>query len=292
MKGRLSRSVCGFSLLAVLVFLGSSAYFSVEAQTSSPHPAEYEVISVKPNRSSALESSVRPTVKGTLFATNVTLMTLITYAYMVDTTRISGGPRWMNVERYDIEAKGPVIEGTVSQINETTRQMMQAMLRDRFHLATDWKIKPLPGFALVVAKSGLHAAESKENTCFTVTMTTKPDDVGKQPICGAVSIGRDLIEGRKLDMGVLARVLETRVVRSLVSDQTGLDGHYYDMTLRWMPDEASGGGTSPASAADNIQGEFPSLFTALQEQLGLRLEKRQLPTKVLVINGAEHPEPN
>lgn len=280
------------------MFLTSPAYFSGEAQTSSPaRPAEYEVISVKPNKSGALESSVRPTVKGTLFATNVTLMTMITYAYRVDPTRISGGPRWINVDRYDIEAKGPVIEGTVSQINETTGQMLRAMLRDRFHLAADWETKQMPAYALVVAKTGLRATESKENTCFTVTMTTKPEDVGKQPICGAVGVGRGFIGGKKLDMGVLARVLETRVVRSVVSDQTGLAGHYYDITLRWMPDEASGGGTPPAGATDNNQGlpvepALPSIFTALQEQLGLRLENRQLPTKVLVINSAEHPEPN
>ena len=279
------------------MFLTSPGYFTGEAQTSSPHPAEYEVISVKPNKSGALESSVRPTVKGTLFATNVTLMTMITYAYMVDPTRISGGPRWINVDRYDIEAKGPTIEGTASQINEITGQMLRAMLRDRFHLAADWETRQMPAYALVVAKTGLRATESKENTCFTVTMTTKPEDVGKQPICGAVGVERGFIGGKKLDMEVLARFLETRVVRRVVSNETGLAGHYYDITLRWMPDEASGGEASPAGATDNNRGlpvepALPSIFTALQEQLELQLENRQLPTKVLVINGAQHPEPN
>jgi uncharacterized protein (TIGR03435 family) len=155
----------------------------------------------------------------------------------------------------------------------------------------------MPAFALGVAKTGLRATESKENTCFTVTTTAKPEDAGKQPICGAVSVGRGFIGGKKLDMGLLARVLEARVVGTVVSGQTGLDGHYYDITLRWTPDEASGAGASPPGATDNNQGllvepALPSLFAALQDELGSRLESRKLPMKVLAIDGAEHPEPN
>jgi uncharacterized protein (TIGR03435 family) len=226
--------------------------------TPAARPA-FEVASVKlhqpapgPFRSS---SSVEA---GGIDFTNVNLKGCIRQAYDIQTYRISGGPDWLAEERYDIVAKA------ASAVPKARLMLMlQTLLEDRFQLKLHRETKELPIYALVVAKNGPKIHAGKEE--------------GETEIGG----GAHLIDSRGMTMKALAGVLSrlSPQVDLPVFDMTGLRG-VFDVTLDFEADEKSD--------ADSGQ----SIFTALQEQLGLKLEPRKGPVETLVIDHAVKPADN
>ncbi len=227
------------------------------APASLARAQAFDVASIKPNQTGAKNSGFRRAPAGELNATNVTLKTLIECAYDVRDYQVSGGPNWLDSDRYDILAKSESGDGTAA-----TRLRVQALLSDRFQLTLHRTSRELPVFALLVAKNGPKLRPSKDDRSELVTN-------GHHLTC------------QKISVASFARIfLQGQLGRSVL-DKTGLEGEF-DFTLDWAPDL---GERKNSTEVDQLV-DGPSLFTALQEQLGLKLEPQKGPVEILVIDHA------
>jgi uncharacterized protein (TIGR03435 family) len=203
---------------------------------------------------------------------NLALRDLIQFAYGVPDSQILGGPAWLDSIMFDIDAKSdPNVDAELralpsEQARHKKQLMVQALLADRFELKVHEETRLLPVYALVVAKDGPKFKPSQING------TTI--DAGR---------ARLHIAGSDDTIGILARELAQVLGRAVVN-QTGLSGRF-DLTLRWTPDDAAPLTSSPPDIP-------PDIFTAIQEQLGLKLESTKEPVPVLVIDSVEKPSPN
>ena len=252
----------------VTQIVGVAVAMAAYAQSPS-----FDVVSVKPNRSGARNSGYRRAGPGILNATNVTLKMLVEYAYDVRDYQISGGPNWFDSERYDVLAKpAPGADSgssTAAGQKALLRLRVQALLSDRFQLALHQSTKELPTFALVLAKNGPRQLKEPDGS---------PTDL--------ISNGHHLT-CQKVSMDMLARVFLQGELGRPVSNQTGVKGEF-NFTLDWVAERKP-----PAEGREETAlPEGPSLFTALQEQLGLRLEPRKGPVEILVIDRAERASEN
>jgi uncharacterized protein (TIGR03435 family) len=209
---------------------------------------------------------------GTFTANGIDLKTLIGIAYEVQDFQISGGPGWLGSDRFEINAK---CEGDVNLTMEQYRPLLQALLADRMKLTFHRDSKELPIYALVVGKSGPKLKESDPNE--------------RGPM---MRMGRGQLTGTKVPMAFLAKHL-SRQLRRTVLDKTGLSGGY-NFTLEWTPEpgQMMGPGEPGPEAAPPSESSGPSIFTALQEQLGLKLESQRGPVEILIIDGVEKPSEN
>ena len=224
------------------------------------------------------------TPDGGLNAVNVTLKELIANAYNIvcgkfcDDERISGGPKWIYSDRFDVVTKGPQLPQPGRATREQIRQCVQALLADRFKLVIRRETREMQVYHLVVAKNG---SRLKEYT---------GDDQN-----GGVGGNRpgQLIGERTSLYGLVINL--TSMLGRPVFDKTGLTGRY-DFKLEWGAD--MGGGKGPDGPAERIDASSapdlggPSIFTALQKQLGLKLESQKGPVEVIIIERAEKPAAN
>jgi uncharacterized protein (TIGR03435 family) len=250
------------------------ALFLPLASFAQQTPQSFDVASIKPNASSDNRVMIRMQPGGHYTATGVSLKTLIGQAYNVRDFQISGGPGWIASDRYDINAKAEGLPDRVPP--EQMRPLLRNLLEDRFKLKTHTETKEMPIYALVVAKTGskLKASES----------TQAP----------MMRMGRGQLDGKKFPVAMLAQTLSTQLGRTVV-DQTGLAGEF-DFVLEWTPEPGQGGGPfggpPPPEALPAADSSGPTIFTALQEQLGLRLESKKGPVPVLIIDSVEKPSEN
>jgi bla regulator protein BlaR1 len=267
-------------------------------------PPAFEVVSIKPDRTGSGRVMININPSGRFNAENVTLKFLLQEAYGVKDSQISGAPAWLDSEHYDIEAKpeDAMVEAQ-RKMGEEERHaqlllMLQSMLADRFKLTVHHETKDLPLYVLVVAKSGSKLHESAV-TQEDMDPPDPPKPNGPQARHSIRMMGRgDLsISGEGLDM--FAQVLSRQIGR-LVVNKTGLKGNY-DFTLKWTPDEGQGkmfagpkdpGDGRAGEAAPPADASGPSIFTALQEQLGLKLESQRGPVETIVIDHVEKPSGN
>jgi uncharacterized protein (TIGR03435 family) len=214
----------------------------------------FEVASVRPSKSEGGKSSVKVT-PGQITMENVSLRKCIGLAYDVgeDKEYAFSGPGWLNTEAFDIVAKFPPAAS-----REQIALMLQTLLADRFKLKLHHETKELPVYALIVGKNGPRLQKSVS---------------GGQ---GEFSLAPGRISGKAASMSAFADRLSARVRLSRpVLDLTGLKDTY-DFALEWAPDSVQ---------TDDASG--PSVFTAIQEQLGLKLDARKHPVEILVIDHAE-----
>jgi uncharacterized protein (TIGR03435 family) len=227
-------------------------------QAPATRPA-FEVASVKPAEPAERMSITRSGYRLTI--TNYSLQMLILWAFDIRNDRLFGKPKWLDSVRYDIVAQGPPEPPVVGRL----QKMMQSLLADRFKLAVHHETRELPLYAMVVDRNGPKVALSET-----------PDSVGQNPFGMP---GRGHLTGTRVTAAMLANVLSGQLGRT-VQDRTGLKG-VFDFVLQWAPDTdatpADLGGPPAASAG-------PSIFTAIQEQLGFKLEPRKGPAEVLVID--------
>lgn len=252
-------------MLSLRVF--ACVLFSVPAGAQS-----FEVASSKPSQ---LESGDRQFTGfqtpggGRLNTFGTSLCMLITFAYNVKDFQLSGGAGWANSETYDIVAKGAG--------NATTPQlklMLQTLLKERFKLTLCHETKDAPIYELVVAKGGSKIQEDTTSAGLVMMMT-----------------GRGKVTAQKVPVTAFLPLLGTLTGRPVV-DKTGLPSTYA-FKLDWTPDPGEGGPPGPRGPdATPPDPSGPSLFTALQEQLGLRLQSAKGPVENLVIEGAERPSGN
>jgi uncharacterized protein (TIGR03435 family) len=207
-------------------------------------------------------------------AENMTLMGLIHWAFNMPESRILGAPSWATSTSFNIDAEADSSVDTQMHslgANEGTLQkqkMVQALLVDRFKLVTHTETRELPVYALIVAKGGPRLSAPEKDGSW-------------------LNHGRDHIEieGFNNSVATLAEELSKEVGRDVI-DKTGISGRH-KITLTWAPDAGANPEASSAAADTG-----PSIFTALQEQLGLKLEPQKGPVAVLVIDHAEMPTQN
>jgi uncharacterized protein (TIGR03435 family) len=206
---------------------------------------------------------------------NLSIRDLIQYAYNLPKSQILGGPQWLNSTMYDIDAKsGPEADARLKTISgddaaQQKRLMVQGLLAERFALAAHNETRELPVYDRVLAKGGPKFQPS--------TRDGTTVDTGRS---------RLHVAGSDDTIGLLARELAQSQGR-VVLNKTGLSGRY-DLTLRWTPDDAP----PPLLNGAPDPNAPPGLFTAIQEQLGLKLEPGKGPVEVLVIDRIEQPSPN
>ena len=239
---------------ATIGLVASPAGFS---QTpSAPSRPAFEVASIKPNASGEQRSRTGIRAGGRLMATNVTLKELIMTAYQINYFQISGGPGWIESARFDVDAVGS--ENVSAQ---QVYLMLRALLEDRFHLKYHLTPKQTDVYVLGVAKSGFKLKEVKEED---------------SPNHGVQMDLRWIHSDKTATVTAFASALEN-LVGKVVLDKTGLSC-FYNIDLRWGKSESGDAGAS--------------FFTAIQEQLGLRLDSEKQPVDILVIDSAEQPTPN
>jgi uncharacterized protein (TIGR03435 family) len=264
----------------------------VWAQTQPTAAPAFEVASIKANHSGDRRMMMSTAPGGRVNVTNLTVKQLITMAYRIKDSQLSGGPGWIDSERYDISAKA---EGPATP--EQLQVMMQTLLADRFKLSLRRETKEMPVYALVIAKDGPKLHENKEAEIEKQQAKpdgAKPGDPNAPPPKGQfMRMGRGLLSSQGAPLTVLADSL-SRLLGRVVLDKTELTG-LYDFELKWTPDESQGQmfkGPDGADSAPPPDASGPTIFTALQEQLGLKLESQKGPVEVFVIDHVEKPTEN
>jgi uncharacterized protein (TIGR03435 family) len=214
--------------------------------------AQFETASIKPTATKDGSFTFDFPPGGRFTGRNLTLQNLLRIAYELQDYQISGGPSWSNSAGFDIQAKAPTGTGEV-------RQMVQSLLAERFHLALHRETRQLPIFVLVAGKSGPKLQPAVSNAA-----PARSQKMGQ-------------LITPKMSMTELANILTFDLKRP-VKDETGLKGDFA-FTLEWAP----GLGESD---------DGPSLFAAIQEQLGLKLTSTKGPIEVLVIDHVDKPSEN
>lgn len=228
----------------------------------------FEVATIKPSKPETQGKGVG--VRGRELSTlNTTLADLMEFAYGIHPRQIAGGPSWLDSERYDILGKP---EGEGQPNDRQWKIMVQKLLTERFKLAFHHEQKELSVYAITVAKTG-----SK--------MTKSAADPNGLPGLGMRALGN--LSANNANMQDFAQMLQSVVLDRPVVDQTGLSGRF-DFSLRWTPDETQFTNLGikvpvPPATPDSP----PDLFTALQEQLGLKIAATRAPVEMFVIDRAE-----
>ena len=242
-----------------------SLLFSVVATAQTPLPTEFEVATIRQHKEVSESSRINLRPGGRIEASNITLMRMITGAYDVTEGQVVDAPAWVTQDRWDLEARadGFPADATPEQILPLVRKLLE----DRFQLKLRLENRKMPVYRLTVAPGGHRLQPSVDTGLDSADTRTGFDKV--------------TIEARRMGMQRFAQLLSRRVGR-IVVDHTELAGAY-DFKLEWSLD---------LSVQTNVDAAGPSVFTAIREQLGLRLEAANDQAPVLVIDQVEHPTEN
>jgi uncharacterized protein (TIGR03435 family) len=247
------------------------------AVTVAQSPAtrkEFDVVSVKPSAPDDHNSFMFQNLPGgSIRLVGVPLRMIIMQAYDVKAFQVSGGPDWIRADRWDILAKAEGVEGRLSRAQENP--MLQALMADRFQLKLHRETREMSVYALVVEKNGSKLV----------------------PHTGAEQQFRSVYGSLIVKKGgteALAAWL-SRGLGRMVIDKTDLGGEY-DYALEWTPEPGEGGpesiGLPPEAPTPHAETNGPSIFTALQEQLGLHLVSQKGPIEIIVIDSVAKPSAN
>jgi len=256
--------------LALAIAAGTSAF--AQGAVADAKALTFDVVSIKLNKSGSGSTSVH-TNNDRYLASNISLKSLIRDAYDLQTPeQVIGLPAWTNSINFDIEAKidaetlailkaAPRVEG-----GRMRNEMMKAMLAERFQLKAHPETRELPIYELMLSKGG------------SKLQVADPAD----PKGGSMNSNNQKLTATGIPISNMCEFLSRRLHREVL-DKTGLTGKY-DFILQWSPDEASGESSAVAGAD-----QLPTLFTALQEQLGLRLEPAKGPVDTIAIDHIAQP---
>ena len=297
------------TIALVLIALGVLATGAGLAQVRQPEGegAKFEVASVRPNSSPDDRKTMIGAQPGGRFnAVNVPVSLLIRSAYRLQEFQLVGGPDWITTERFDIIAKAdrefpvPTPDGPPSP----AQYMLRSLLQERFKLVVRREMREMAIYALVRARpDGKLGPELKLSTADCEALGAarrgggppQPPKPGERPVCG-IRMGFGELAGGGFPLSSLASSLVQTVQRTVV-DKTGLSGNF-DFYVRWTPERLPPRPAGvPADQPIRMNGleidpNGPSIFTALQEQLGLKLEPARGPVEVLVIDHVERPTPD
>jgi uncharacterized protein (TIGR03435 family) len=308
-RGKLVLRAAGvFAIGASIIFgsMGSSlcrAQSPTQDKSADKSTLQYDVASIKrfiPGGPLIL-NGFHPFVETPdgLVVRTATVKMLILRAYGVDAYQMTGGPDWLNSERYDIDAKfDGATADDLQKLSPNDRilarqRMLQTILSERFNLTIHRDTKELQVYSLVVAKNGPKVKEVKLDDVDPSEPKTGPAPGSAQMTSGG---GGGQMRGFASSLANLTSML-TNYLRRPVIDRTGLTG-IYDYTLRWTSDDGQ------SQSSSSIQGGSPTglpstdpsggaaLLTAIQEQLGLKLESAKSPIELIVIDHVERPSGN
>ena len=293
------------ALLVCVLGVGSRA----QQAGQTVETPRFDVVSIKPNTSRTNMVMMGVQAGGRFTATNVTLRNLITNAYRLQPFQLVGGPNWLASDRFDILAKTPEGAGDAFSFQQTGQEpsagqlMLRAMLADRFKFQAHMETRELPIYSLVLARGDgkLGPKLTRSTTdCAALSAAARGRPGGPPPmpapgqpmVCG-MRIGPGNISAGGTPLAQVATSLANFVGRTIV-DRTGLSGNF-DLELTYTPDQMPA--RAPGTPADQpvvangvaIDPNGPSIFTAIQEQLGLKLESTKGPVEVLVVDSVEHP---
>jgi uncharacterized protein (TIGR03435 family) len=246
------------------------------AQSATPRPKfdAFEVATIKPVDPDAKDGRYITMQGNNRFVEKAyTLKLLIAAAYDLNPRTISGGPSWIESDHYDIVAVTP---GEVRPTRDEQMSMLRNLLSERFKLTFHREPKVFSIYELEVSKSGSKLKET--------ATPNDPPTVGP----GVVHPQRIVLPARNATTGELASLLQRAILDRPVVDKTGLSKRY-DFDLEWAPDETQFGGDVPTASAD---APASPLFSAIQQQLGLRLVATKGPINALVVDKAERPSAN
>jgi uncharacterized protein (TIGR03435 family) len=270
------------SSLVTLPLLALVAGFAMPSRAQTParrDPAEFEVVSVRPHTSDSQAMSMVAQPGGRFVAVNMALRAVIRAAYQVQDDQIVDAPEWIAAEHFDIDARadapGPPGPNLAARLH--------AMLAQRFGLVVHHDTRELAVYALVRAKRDRTLGPGiRETTCPPLA-----DDLARPERCAGIGTGFGSLWTRGMPLAQFLLYLTPQLNRVIV-DRSGLDQRY-DIDLKWTPDPR-GATAGPGAAATDPNAV--SIFTALDEQLGLKLESTHAPVDVLVIDRVERPSPN
>jgi bla regulator protein BlaR1 len=243
-----------------------------------PERPSFEVASIKPGDPNERRVSLFIQPGGKLTTTNASLQMMIGFAYDVRNHQISGGPAWLDSAKFNVEAKAPgdikIPPGPEGAAQ--LRLMLQSLLAERFKLVVHRETRQQQVYDLVVDKGGLRMKD-------TNVAPGQPQGLGMS--------GRGDLTGTAAPVPLLVNFLSQQLGQSVV-DKTGLTGRY-DFTLKWTPDPGTAAG--PRAGDDTApppDTSGPSIFTAVQTDLGLKLQSAKGPVEMLVIDSVEKPDAN
>ncbi len=267
---------------AIAIVVGMAAMGVARSQDVAARP-KFEVASIRRNARGDPGVRIGAIARARFDADNVWLRFLIEYAWDVRDFQLSGGPGWAASDRYDIRAAKPASAGLAE-----TRLMLQTLLEDRFQLKLHREMKETQVYALVAAKGGGHLPAS---SC--IVSAPAPPDPKVADICGGMTTSLHSVAGNGISMAELAMALSNALQRPAI-DKTGLTGRF-DVHVEWTADQSTPGFVAPGLApapAGQADPNGKSIFTAIQEQLGLKLESTKGPVEFLVIDRLERPSEN
>ncbi|HEV2711070.1 MAG TPA: TIGR03435 family protein [Edaphobacter sp.] len=292
--------------IAVIIVFGVGNTIPLVAQ-SQPNDVEsfkpaFEVASIRPDDPDSMANMVRMMFESDRYtASHTTLEMLIKDAYGVDDNQILGAPKWVNSARYDVDAK--IDDITVDELHNLSQdqrklahqQMLRELLADRFKLTLHRETRERSVYSLVIAKNGPKLQQSKPSDTYSNGLKDPSGNlVG--PHMMLMQLGGGQIGGQGVPIELLVKQLSAQLGRTVLN-RTGLTGNF-DFSLKWTPNTSrppmSETTESVHEESDNnaVSEPGPSIFAALQEQLGLKLESTKGPTEILVIDHAETPSEN
>jgi uncharacterized protein (TIGR03435 family) len=293
-------------VLAAAVAAMSVAPDSALAQGVDVNAAlAFEVASVRPSAPGQQGSSARRLPGGRATITNMPVRDIVRFIYQVQEFQIDGVPGWAANERYDIVAKAPGDEPPVRPgAPDPMIQMLRRLVEERFRIVSHRETRELPIYALVVARPGSLGRDLHPSTTDCLALANRAAEAARagaaapsfngpdgSPLCGT-RVGPGVVAAGGIGMPQFAITLSRLVDRAVV-DRTGVTGAF-DLQVRYTPDASQlpPGNAPPGSPPPAFDANGPSLFTALQEQLGLKLESTRGPVEVVVIDRLERPMPD
>jgi uncharacterized protein (TIGR03435 family) len=279
---------------------------AVQTPASNAEAPTFEVASIKANKSGDGRSFLGNPPGGRFSATNMPLRALIAFAYgtpqPLPNFRIIGGPSWIDSDRFDINAKASIeLQPGPTGPSPQLPLMLRALLAERFKLVVHNEARELPLYELVMARSDARPGSQLRKSdvdCAALRASRQgggapppPPQPGERLQCGMFASPFSVVGG-SVNMSQFTTLL-ARMVNRTVVDKTGLTGNF-DINLTFTPDQPA---KAPGAASDqpiringvDVDPNGPSLFTALQEQLGLKLESQKGPVDVVVIDSVDHP---
>jgi uncharacterized protein (TIGR03435 family) len=251
---------------------------AMAAFAQQPERPSFEVASIKPGDPNERRVSLFIQPGGKLSTTNASLQMMIGFAYDVRNHQISGGPNWLDSAKFNVEAKAPsTIQIPPGPDGATQlRLMLQSLLAERFKLVVHRETREQQVYDLVVDKGGSKMKDSN-------VAPDRPQGLGMT--------GRGDLTGTGAPVPLLVNFLSQQLGRSVV-DKTGLTGKY-DFTLKRTPDPGTAAGPKAGDdTAPPPDASGPSIFTAVQNDLGLKLQSAKGPVEMLVIDSVEKPDAN
>jgi uncharacterized protein (TIGR03435 family) len=264
------------TLAALLI---SASTLLAQSPTTPPRPKfdTFEVATIKPTDPDGKGRYIIMQGNNRFIEKAYTLKLLIAAAYDLNPHTISGGPSWIESDHYDIVAVTP---GELRPTHDEQMSMLRTLLTDRFKLTFHREPKTFSIYEIEMTKPGKPGPKLKEST----VPPTDPHTVGP----GVVYPQRIVLPARNATIADLASLLQRAILDRPVVDKTGLTARY-DFDLEWAPDETQFGGDVPTPSSDT---PASPLFSAIQEQLGLRLVATRGPVDALIIDTAERPSAN